>query len=75
MTHTTKEGKVMWIADMTDTHLVNTILMLFKNQSVDADEFMTYVNEAARRQIISVQQYQTFTDYAPDEVYMYDVEW
>lgn len=75
MTHTTKEGKVIWIADMTANHLRNTIKLIYKNQRMPYDKFMEYVREAAKRRVIDTTQYTFYSQYEVYESPAFDSHW
>ena len=74
MTHTTRKGLLMWIADMTDDHLINTITMIIRNQRTSHKILMEYVDEAARRKIISPADYNIYSQYEVyEDIVDYDI--
>ena len=50
-TWTTEEGKTLFIEDMDDRHLVNTVKMMRNKGFVSCEEYQHLVNEVVFRQI------------------------
>lgn len=58
----TRDGRVIPIKDMENSHLINSIWMLIKNGKTRAQWYLPLLDEAAKRQIFGEFCYMSNTD-------------